>query len=160
MYSEGVSLLWLMDFWTGNMRSKHVFLFGDIFPPRGKVTQQDFFLRRCSAAKRVGGMVTFKAPNIEPKVFCFRPHFEEQTSLILGTETEVNKGLSFVLAVWVISWRLGLLQKGYQKGLHVFSKFWMSKRQHFQGGFGGSRLNKTFVFSGHVSNGPENMAKR
>ena len=104
---------------------------GIFFPPRGKVTQQHFFLRGCSAAKRVEGMVHFKAPKIEPKVFCFWPHFEEQTRFIFGTETEVNKGTSFVLAVWVLNWRLFLLQKGYQKDLHVSSKFWRSKRQHF-----------------------------
>ena len=72
---------------------------GIFFLPCGTVTQQDFFLWGFSAAKRVEGMVHFKVPKIEPKVFCFQPHFDEQTRFIFETETEANKGTSFVLAV-------------------------------------------------------------
>ena len=64
---------------------------GIFFPPREQVTQQDFFLRGCSAAKRVEDMVHFKAPKIEPKVFCFQPHFDEQTRFILGPKQRQTK---------------------------------------------------------------------
>jgi hypothetical protein len=38
--------------------------------------------------------------------------------------------------------------------------FGQKKRQHFYGVFGCSKLNKSFVFSEHVSNGQENEVKR